>query len=206
MALCQPICYGIFRSTRGLSVRTVSPGFFSSIGVPIIAGRDFNEGDRRDGERVVIVSQSLAQRMFPNMDAVNRRMMWTDPVTKFIGMSRDARRIVGVVPDVDDEHLVPSPSMTVYHPMEQEIGGGRLFVHAKMDPYPLGAVIGVCGIVAGAIAGLALTRVVSSYITEVEMPGALPIVGAAAVLVAAAILASLVPAAMASRVDVLNAL
>jgi predicted permease len=277
--------------------RTVSPGFFSSIGVPIIAGRDFNEGDRRDGEKVVIVSQSLAQRMFPNMDAVNRRMMWTDPVTKFIGVSRDARRIVGVVRDVDDEHLVPSPSMTVYHPMEQEIGGGRLFVHAKMDPYPLvpaitkvirdlaadqpveraatledvraevlapnrvnalvfsgfaavalaiavvgvagvlafsvsartrefgirlavgstpsallalivreGAVIGVCGIVAGAIGGIALTRVVSSYIAEVEMPGAVPIVGAAAVLVAAAILASLMPAARASRVDVLDAL
>ncbi|HEY2849209.1 MAG TPA: ABC transporter permease, partial [Gemmatimonadaceae bacterium] len=118
-------------------VRTVSPGFFSSIGVPIIAGRDFNDGDRRDREKVVIVSQSLAQRMFPTMDAVNRHLMWTDPVTKFIGVSRDARRIVGVVPDIDDEHIVPSPSMTVYHPIEQEIGGGRLFVHAKMDPYPL---------------------------------------------------------------------
>jgi predicted permease len=277
--------------------RTVSPGFFSSIGVPLIAGRDFDERDRRDGEKVVIVSQSLAQRMFPNMDAVNRRMMWTDPVTKFIGVSRDARRIVGVVPDVDDEHLVPSPSMTVYHPMDQEIGGGRLFVYAKMDPYPLvpaitkvirdlaadqpveraatlediraevlapnrvnalvfsgfagvalaiavvgvagvlafsvsartrefgirlavgstptallarvvreGAVIGVCGIVAGAIGGIALTRVVSSYVGNVELPGAVPIAGAAAVLVAAAILASLMPAARASRVDVLNAL
>ena len=60
---------------------------FLALGVPIIAGRDFNEGDRRDGEKVVIVSQSLAQRMFPNMDAVNRRLMWTDPVTKFIGVS-----------------------------------------------------------------------------------------------------------------------
>jgi putative ABC transport system permease protein len=277
--------------------RTVSPGFFSSIGVPIIAGRDFNDGDRRDRDKVVIVSQSLAQRMFPNMDAVNRRLMWTDPVTKFIGVSRDARRIVGVVPDIDDEHIVPSPSMTVYHPMEQEIGGGRLFVHAKMDPYPLvptitkvirdlaadqpveraatlddvraevlapnrvnalvfsgfagvalaiavvgvagvlafsvsartrefgirlavgstpaallarivreGAVIGVCGIAAGAIGGVALARVVSSYIAEIDMPGALPIVGAAVVLIGAAVLASLMPAARASRVDVLDAL
>jgi putative ABC transport system permease protein len=55
----------------------VSPGFFSALAVRLIAGRDFNEGDRRDAERVVIVSQSLAQRMFPNMDAVNRRVMWT---------------------------------------------------------------------------------------------------------------------------------
>ena len=103
----------------------------------IIAGRDFNDSDRRDGEKVVIVSQSLAQRMFPNMDAVNRRLMWTDPVTKFIGVSTDPRRIVGVVADVDDENVVPGPTMTVYHPMEQEMGGGRLFVHAKMDPYAL---------------------------------------------------------------------
>src|SRR5438093_1620413 len=277
--------------------RTVSPGFFSALGVRIIAGRDFNDNDRRGGERVVIVSQTLAQRMFPNMDAVNRRLMWTDPVTKFIGVSTAPRRIVGVVPDVDDENVVPNPTMTVYHPMEQEMNGGRLFVHAKMNPYALvptitkvirdlasdqpverpatlddvraevlspnrinalvfsgfagvalaiavvgvagvlafsvsartrefgirlavgstpsallarilreGAVIGVSGIVAGAIGGIALARIVSSYITQIEMPGAVPIVAAAAVLVAAAIAASLMPAARASRVDVISAL
>jgi putative ABC transport system permease protein len=277
--------------------RTVSPGFFSALGVRMIAGRDFNDGDRRDGDRVVIVSQSLAARMFPNLDAVNRKLMWTDPVTKFIGVSNDPRRIVGIVPDIDDENVVPVPTMTVYHPMEQEMNGGRLFVHAKMDPYTLvpsitrvirdlasdqpverpatlddiraevlsptrinalvfsgfagvalaiavvgvagvlafsvssrtrefgvrlaigstpsallirvlkeGVVIGISGIVAGVIGGLLLARVVSRFITEVEMPGALPIAAAAAVLVAAAILASLMPAAKASRVGVVSAL
>ena len=87
--------------------RTVSPGFFASLGVPIIAGRDFTDADRRDAEKVVIVSQSLAQRMFPNQDAVNRRLMWTDPVMKFIDVSGGPRRIVGVVADVDDENVVP---------------------------------------------------------------------------------------------------
>ena len=67
--------------------RTVSPGFFAALGVPMLAGRDFNDGDRRDSERVVIISQSLAQRLFPNKDAVNRHLMWTDPVMKFIDMS-----------------------------------------------------------------------------------------------------------------------
>jgi putative ABC transport system permease protein len=277
--------------------RTVSPGFFSALGLRVIAGRDFNEADRREAERVVIVSQSLAQRMFPNMDAVNHRLMWTDPVTKFIGVSTEPRRIVGVVPDLDDENLVPVPTMTVFHPMEQEIGGGRLFIHAKVDPYSLvppitkivrdlasdqpierpatlddvraevlapnrinalvfsgfagvalaiavvgvagvlafsvsartrefgvrlaigstpsallarvlkeGAAIGLSGIVAGVVLGFALARVVSSYITEVETPGAVPIAAAAAVLVAAAVLASFVPAARASRVDVISAL
>jgi putative ABC transport system permease protein len=277
--------------------RTVSPGFFSALGVRMIAGRDFSDADRRDGERVVIVSQSLAARMFPNLDAVNRKLMWTDPVTKFIGVSNDPRRIVGIVPDIDDENVVPVPTMTVYHPMEQEMNGGRLFVHAKMDPYTLvpsitrvirdlasdqpverpatlddiraevlsptrinalvfsgfagvalaiavvgvagvlafsvssrtrefgvrlaigstpsallvrvlkeGAIIGVSGIVTGVIGGVVLARVVSRFVTEVEMPGALPIAAAAAVLIAAAVCASLMPAARASRVDVISAL
>ena len=65
--------------------RVISPGFFASLGVPIIAGRDFNAlDDQNDGrnheEPVVIVSETLAQRMFPNQDAVNRHVYWTDPV------------------------------------------------------------------------------------------------------------------------------
>ena len=87
--------------------RTVSPGFFAALGVPIIAGRDFNDGDRKGSEPVVIVSQSLAQRMFPNQDAVNRHLMWTDPMMKFIDVSQAPRRIVGVAADVDDENVVP---------------------------------------------------------------------------------------------------
>ena len=88
-------------------------------------------------EPVVIVSQSVAQRMFPTQEALNRHFMWTDPVMKFIDVSTGPRRIVGVAADVDDENVVPGPAMTVYHPFEQEIGGGRLFVHAKTDPYAL---------------------------------------------------------------------
>ncbi len=277
--------------------RTVSPRFFAALGVPILAGRDFNEGDRVDGEKVVIVSQSVAQRLFPNQDAVNRRLMWTDPVMKFIDVSPMPRRIVGVAADVDDENVVPGPAMNVYHPMDQEIGGGRIFVHASGNPYALvtpitriirqlfadqpveqaatlddvraevlaperlnamvfsgfaavaltiavvgvagvlafsvsartrefgvrlaigseprsllagvpreGAAIAAAGVVTGAVAGVALARVVGSYVQEVTLPGALPIIGAAVVLVAAAILASLVPAARASRVDVVQAL
>jgi putative ABC transport system permease protein len=69
-----------------------------------------------------------------------------------------------------------------------------------------GAVIGIIGIVAGAIGGIALARIVSSYIIEIEIPGAAPIIGSALVLVAAAVLASLMPGARASRVDVISAL
>jgi putative ABC transport system permease protein len=118
--------------------RTISPGFFAALGVPLIAGRDFNDSDRRGGEHVVIVSQSLAQRMFSTQETLNRHMMWTDPVMEFIPVSTAPRRIVGVVADVDDENVVPGPAMTVYHPFDQqELWGGRLFVHTRADPYAL---------------------------------------------------------------------
>jgi ABC-type antimicrobial peptide transport system permease subunit len=245
----------------------------------------------------VIVSQSVAQRLFPTQDALNRRVLWTDPVIKFIDVSPEPRRIVGIVADVDDENVVPGAAMTIYHPFEQEIGGGRLFVHARTDPYALvppitriirelsaeqpveqaatledvraevlapnrlnamvfggfagvalmiaivgvagvlafsvsartrefgvrlaigsaphqlltrvlgeGAVIALSGIITGAIGGVVLARVVGNYIQDLRIPGALPTIGAAMLLVAAAILASLMPAARASRIDVIQAL
>ena len=277
--------------------RTVTPGFFAALGVPVIAGRDFTDADRRNTERVVVVSQSLAKRMFPTQDALNRRLMWTDPVMKFIDVSTEPRRIIGVVADVDDENIVPGPALTVYHPLEQEIFVGRLFVHARTDPYALVpaitriirglsadqpveraatlndvraevlapdrlnalvfgvfagvalliAVVGVAGVLAfsvsartrefgirlaigseprhlltrvlgegvgiaavgvaaGAVGGIVLARVIGTYVTDVRMPGTLPTIAAAALLVAAAVLASLMPAARAARVDVIQAL
>ena len=279
------------------SFRTISPGFFAALGVPIIAGRDFNADDRSDSEKVVIISESVAKRMFNSQDAVNRKMMWTDPVMKFIGISTGGRRIVGIAADLDDENIVPGAKLTVYHPVEQEFGGQRLFVHASTDPYTLvtpitkiirginaeqpveqaatledvraevlapnrlntlvfggfavvaltiaivgvagvlafsvsarmrefgvrlaigstprellarilreGAVIAAAGIVTGVIGGFALLRFAGGFLGNIEVPGALPLAGAAVVLIVAAVAASLMPAARASRVDVMQAL
>ena len=69
-----------------------------------------------------------------------------------------------------------------------------------------GASIVAAGIAAGAVFGYVLTRVASTYLGTARMPGVLPAVGAAAVLTGAAVIASLIPAARASRVDVLQAL
>ena len=63
--------------TRGCG--SSAPGFFEVLGVPLVAGRDFTDDDRAGSERVVIVSQSVAQRLFPNGDALNRKLWWTDP-------------------------------------------------------------------------------------------------------------------------------
>ncbi len=122
--------------TRG-RFRSVSPGFFETLGVPILEGRDFRDTDRDGAERVVIISQSVARRLFPGRQAVDRHLQWTDGVMKFIGISTEPRRIIAVVPDVDDENIIPAPAMTVYQPSTQEGWNGRLFVRAQNDPYTL---------------------------------------------------------------------
>ncbi|HKU26090.1 MAG TPA: FtsX-like permease family protein, partial [Candidatus Sulfotelmatobacter sp.] len=124
----------------------ISPGFFAALGVPIIEGRAFNAlDDRNSQEPVVIVSETLAHRMFPNEDAVNRHVYWTDPVLQFfpgtdLEKSRlvAPHRIIGVTADVDDGHVVPEPTLTVYSPIEEgPIFGGRLFIHTASNPYSL---------------------------------------------------------------------
>src|SRR6185436_14660433 len=94
-------------------VRSVSPGFFAALGIPILAGRDFTEADRLGAERVVIISENIAKQMFPGQEAINRHLMWTDPIMKFINISVEPRRIVGVVPDIDDERVDPKPVMNI---------------------------------------------------------------------------------------------
>jgi predicted permease len=277
--------------------RSISPGFFETLGVPILEGRDFRDSDRDGAERVVIISQSVARQLFSGGDAVNRHLQWTDPVMKFIGISTEPRRIIGVVPDVDDENIIPSPSMTVYQPSDQEGWSGRLFVRAQNDPYTLvpsitrtihemavdqpverastlddvraevmtpdrlnaivfggfatlallisvvgvagvlafsvsgrtrefgirmalgaqprsiltkvlleGLVIASIGVAAGLLAGFILERVIGKYLAQIQLPGALPLIVSATVILLAAVIASALPAARAARVDAAQAL
>jgi putative ABC transport system permease protein len=69
-----------------------------------------------------------------------------------------------------------------------------------------GTTIAAIGIAAGALGGLVLSRVVASFFTTVQLPGALAVGVAAAVLMAAAVVASWVPAARAARIDIIEAL
>jgi len=286
--------------------RVISPRFFAALGVPVIAGRDFNALDNRnDAEPVVIVSETLAKQMFPNQDAVNRHVFWTDPVLEFSDGTdlEKARfsaphRIIGVTADIDDGHVVPEPTLTIYSPFDEtSMFGGRLFIHTGADPYALvpsvtriiremsadqpvenaatlediraevltpdrlnslvfgvfavvalaiavvgvagvltfsvsartrefgirlalgsepqrllkgviaeGTVMAATGVVTGAAFGYVLARLAGSYFLDVKMPGALPVFVSALVLMAVAVIASVVPAARAARVDVMQAL
>jgi len=280
-------------------LRTISPGFFAALGVPIIAGRDFNQLDGEKGkEPVVIVSQTLAQRLFPGRDPINRHVYWTDPVMKFVPISIAPHRIIGVAADIDDEHVVPGPILTVYNSFDEgPMFGGRLFVHTGANPYSLvtpvtqiirgmsvdqpveraatledvraevltpdrlntvvfgifaavalaialvgvagvlafsvsartrefgvrlaigaqprqlltsviaeGAIMAAAGVIAGAACGYVLVRLARNSFEDVQMPGSLPVVVSVVVLLAAAVVASVLPAARAARIDVTEAL
>src|ERR1700691_1692362 len=125
--------------------RTISPGFFASLGVPIIAGRDFNALDDDKGEPVVIVSSTLARQMFPGQDPINRHVYWTDPVLEYVSgtAAEKARvtaphRIIGVAADMDDEHIVPAPAATMNGSFaDGGMFGGHLFIHTTGNPYAL---------------------------------------------------------------------
>ena len=112
-------------------LRVVSPGFFGVLGVPILSGRDFTDQDRSDTDPVAIVSRSVAQRLFPDAEAINRRL--------WFGTAKP-RRIVGIVADVDDQSVVQEPTLTIYEPILGGLMGqlaNRLFVRAAGDPYAL---------------------------------------------------------------------
>ncbi len=121
-------------------VRIVSPGFFATLGLPIIEGRDLNDADRSTSQQVAVISQTTAQRMFPGRDALDHYVTWTDPILKAVPLlNATPLRVVGIVPDMDDVHIVPKPTMTVYRPFDQEqlLGGQRMFVHVRSNPYAL---------------------------------------------------------------------
>ena len=118
--------------------RFVSPGYFATLGIPLAEGRDFTEADRRGSEFVVVVSKSVADQLFPGQDAINRHIMWTDPLIKVADISPEPRRIVGVLADIDDANIIPQPNLTVYSPFAQgPIFGANLLVRTNGDPYGL---------------------------------------------------------------------
>jgi predicted permease len=282
---------------RRANSRSVSPGFFKTVGIPLVSGREFTEADRDGAERVVIVSAALAQQLFPGQDPLNRQLRWTDGRTRFVGISTEPRRIVGIVADVEDESVSALHQMTIYQPFEQELGGGRLFVSAASDPYSLvptitktvrelaadqpveraatlediraevlapsrlnaivvggfaavalaiaivgvagvlafsvsgrtrefgirmavgsqpsailggvlleGVVMGLAGVLAGCAIGFVIARVAQGLIPELQSLNVWPLAASAALLLFAAVAASLVPAMRAARVDVIQAL
>ncbi|HEY5551043.1 MAG TPA: ABC transporter permease, partial [Opitutaceae bacterium] len=80
---------------------SVSPGYFATMGVPLVAGRDFNASDTAEGTTVAIINESFARQFWRGLDPIGRRFLYGDPPADpavapqwitVVGIVRDTRR------------------------------------------------------------------------------------------------------------------
>lgn len=93
------------------NIGSVSPTYFETMAIPVIAGRTFNDQDRFESQKVVMISKQMAQKVFPGENPLGQHLM--------VGSrSQDPRQIVGVVGDVRPE-LAEEPKEYIYLPSRQ---------------------------------------------------------------------------------------
>lgn len=116
-----------------LNTNVIGPNYFNTMGIPFVAGRDFNAEDREGGPLVVIVNEELARRYYSG-NAVGKRLQ--------IGTNTPFIEIVGVVRTVKYRSLREDPLPFIYIPLSQEYQPGMtLMVRAASDPASLAGVV-----------------------------------------------------------------
>jgi predicted permease len=120
---------------RNIMNNVVSPGHFKTLQIPLIAGRDFDDRDRKGAQRVIIVNERMSQMLWPGEDAVGKRV--------FIGPgSTEAIEVIGVAQTGKYRALAESPKAYYYSPMTQRAATGMtLIVRTNIDPRSLAGAI-----------------------------------------------------------------
>ncbi len=96
-----------------INVSTVSSGYFETMQVPLLQGRDFSDEDRESAPGAVIVSEAAAQRFWPGQNALGKQLRLNDP-------EAPARTVVGVARDTKVITLGEAPRAYIYLPFSQE--------------------------------------------------------------------------------------
>ena len=116
---------------------TVSPDYFRVMRIPLLRGRFFSEQDSPSNPKVAIISETLAQRYFPNQDPIGRQMRFGFPPNGNV-----SREIVGVVGDVRDVALSRKPVAMMYVPFVQApLWGAELVVRSSLGASSVGGSI-----------------------------------------------------------------
>jgi putative ABC transport system permease protein len=92
----------------------ISQNYFRALGTPLLQGRDFNEHDKEDTQKVVIISEQIARQFFPNQNPIGKQLKLINPE-----QSDEWRSIVGVVKDIRYSGLEIPDQPTVYTPFSQ---------------------------------------------------------------------------------------
>jgi putative ABC transport system permease protein len=117
---------------RGASV---SPGFFKTLGVPILRGRDFTEADDLKSPKVVLVSRRAAESLWPGREAVGQEIQWGYTVKNW-------GRVIGVVGNTKWSAAEDDTGYEIYTSYRQFPGAGwHFFIRAQGDPRGLDAAV-----------------------------------------------------------------
>src|SRR3954467_6130595 len=114
--------------------RAIGPGYFDTMGIRLVGGRDFNEQDNLEANPVVVVSEKTARHYWPNDDPIGKRI-------KNGSTTADApwRTVIGVVKDVRQNDFVAEPKMQMYFSYRQlrSLMPNALIVRTAVDPLSL---------------------------------------------------------------------
>jgi putative ABC transport system permease protein len=116
----------------------VSPGYFSTLGVPLLAGREFTEGDGATSPKVAIASEAMVKRFFPGRNPLGAHFAFGGG-----NKVKPDIEIVGVVKDVKQDHVSSAIQPYVYLPYAQrsKISGMTFYVRSTQDPLLLASAL-----------------------------------------------------------------
>ncbi|MGE5321351.1 MAG: FtsX-like permease family protein, partial [Actinomycetota bacterium] len=124
----DPSMLGMSEKEFNLEARSASPGFFNTMGIPLLRGREFNDRDGKGAPEVVVINDSMAKRFFHGRDPVGRMI-------RFSRESKDQHQIVGVVADTRDINLTSKPRPEIYFPILQDSYGELIImVRSSLNP------------------------------------------------------------------------
>ena len=107
--------------------RSVTPGFFEAMRIPILSGRTFVDADHAGSERVVVVTRALARRLWPGAAAVGQRVYWG-------GTTGRTRTVIGVTGDIRDVRLEVEPGPMLFVPHAQvDLPAMTVVVRTSLD-------------------------------------------------------------------------
>lgn len=117
--------------------RVASAGYFSAMRIPLLRGRMFDGSDRVDGQHVAVISQSLAQRYWPNQDPIGKQIYFGNMDT-----DKHLMQIIGIVGDVRDANLERPPDPTFYgyslqRPQWWQVARLAVVIRTTSDPQAL---------------------------------------------------------------------
>lgn len=110
------------KTEKPITVGMVTPNYFIAMGIPLLNGRFFNDGDAFDGAQVMLVNEAFVRKFYPNENPVGKRTSFTCDKQEL------CRTIVGVVGNIKQESLITDAVPEGYVPVKQWPAHGMTFV------------------------------------------------------------------------------